>query len=84
MQDEVLNDLQFSKFSNELDVAEHLPLGQVLSILFIAGDCVQLLILMAQLVPEKKDLKTCKYFFETLSVTRPSILNILMVLDPFP
>ena len=51
VQDEILNDLQFSKFSNELDVAEHLPLGQVLCLLLIAGDGVQLLILMAQLVP---------------------------------
>ena len=56
MQDEVLNDLQFSEFSDELDVPEHLPLGQILGVLLIARDRVHgdLLILVAKLVPEKR------------------------------
>ncbi len=55
MQDEVLNDLQFSEFSDELDVPEHLPLCQILGVLLVARDRVHgdFLILVTKLVPEK-------------------------------
>ena len=57
MEDKVLNDLQFSELSDELDVAEHLALGQVLSVLLVAGDRRhrQLLVLVAELVSAKQN-----------------------------
>jgi len=52
-----LNDLQFSELSDELDVAEHLALGQVLGVLLVAGDRRhrQLLVLVAELVSAKQN-----------------------------
>ena len=38
MQDRILDDLQLSEFSDELDVSQHLPLGQLLRVLLVAGD----------------------------------------------
>jgi hypothetical protein len=60
-----LDDLQLSEFADELDVAQHLALGQVLGLLLVAGDLAhrQLLILLQKVAPEtRKSLCFKKYF----------------------
>ena len=51
-----MDDLQLSEFSDELDVSQHLPLGQLLRVLLVAGDGRhrKLLVLLKQLRSEKE------------------------------
>ena len=54
-----MDDLQLSEFSDELDVSQHLPLGQLLRVLLVAGDGRhrKLLVLLKQLRSEKEQEK---------------------------
>ena len=79
VQDRVVDNLEFAQFSDELDVAQHLPLGHVLGLILGVGAArgarrrarrQLLLILLAnvgailKLIPEKIKIKTLNIYFK--------------------